>query len=523
MRSLRAFGGLFAILLAGAASTRCVSDDSGVNDAGGKDVSTGQDVTTNDSPIADVAPEANPCGTAPTTDFYVNATAGLDSNSGAGPLCAFKTIGAAITASADVTAHANATIHLAAGTYGTGETFPLVLDHGRSLVGAGASTTKIQGSSANYNTTNTGSPLDATTANHFVTLIAGDNLGGSNSLGPSTISNLTILPASTVTTPTANYIGLICYAGNGPNTPATPPLPNANLVVKGVTIGPNFDTGLLISSAPTLQTACNANITTSNFEAANAGILTGGCGTVNPSLAWASAQIGDGQVADANTFTGTAIGVFGAGCGSLQSIKTNKFVSGYRGIVLVSQAAQYFEILGNTFDGSTAPNMGMGINTNATATISALNDNVFTNIAESASADTAVGAATGYAIAMGASNIKQAKRNAIHDNDNGVWLGAVANSGVTFDFSADGVQVDRNQIYCNSKTLSGNGYDVILNYANGAAANFAGNQWNHGSPTTSVSTTTSANGTDVVTGNSGGATLTTSQPAMTTCANGHVP
>ena len=154
------------------------------------------------------------------------------------------------------------------------------------------------------------------------------------------------------------------------------------------------------------------------------------------------------------------------------SLNTNHFVSGYRGVVLITQAAQFIEILGNTFDGSTAPNMGMGVNTNSSAIISALNDNIFTNIAESAGADTAVGATTGYAVAMGASNIKQAKRNVIHDNDNGVWLGAVANGGVTFDFSADGVQVDRNQLYCNSKTLSGNGYDVILAYANGTAANF---------------------------------------------------
>ncbi len=62
----------------------------------------------------------------------------------------------------------------------------------------------------------------------------------------------------------------------------------------------------------------------------------------------------------------------------MQSVNVNHFTSGYRGVVLVTQPAQYIEILGNTFDGTAAPNMGMGINTNASAIINKLNDNTFT-------------------------------------------------------------------------------------------------------------------------------------------------
>ncbi|HEX7600223.1 MAG TPA: hypothetical protein VF316_01415, partial [Polyangiaceae bacterium] len=468
----------------------------------------------------------NPCPAAPTTTFYVNATTGNDSNTGAGPACAFKTITAALTASNDMT-HANATISVAAGTYGVNEVFPLVFNHGRSLVGAGASTTKIQGSSASFNTSNTNSMLDGLGADggvsthFFVTLLVGDILGGPNSLTATTVSGVTVLPASNVTVPTTNYLGMVCLAGNGPNTNLTPPLPAPNLIVKGVTVGPNFDYDVVLGSSPTQQTACNAAITTSTFAAANAGILTGACGAANPNLSWPSSQIGDGQVGDANTFTGTGIGVFIAGCGSMQSLSTNHFTSGFRGIVAVSQPAQYVEILGNTFDGTTAPFMGIGIQTNPVAVFSKLNDNTFANISESSAADTAVGETTGYALKLGGGHVLQAQRNTISNNDNGIYISGTM--AANFDFSADGNPVNRNQFYCNSKTLAGNGYDVVLACGAGNVANFTGNQWDHGGPTTSVSLSTSPNGTDIATGASSGANTTSFGALISTaCAAGRV-
>jgi hypothetical protein len=503
MRKIALMCALALMACGGDTSTNDAGPDTGTPDAvadtGGKDASN------------DVAPDGpDPCASAPTTTFYVDGTKGNDTNKGSGPNCAFRTISTALTASATAF---NATINVAAGTYTTGETFPLIVDKGRSLIGAGASTTKIQGSSPNYNTTNTGSPFDATNAQHYLTILAGDAMGGTNSLGATTVSGFTILPASSVTTPTANYIGLACIAGNAPNQGTQPPPPAANLVLKDLTVGPNFDTGVLLSSSPTQQIACNATVTASTFTTANAGILTGGCGAANPSQSWPSAVIGSGQTADANTFTGTAIGVFGAGCGSMQSINTNKFTSGFRGIVIVSQAAQYFEVLGNTFDGATSPNMGMGINTNGTATISKLNDNTFANISESNAADTAVGAPTGYAVAMGGGNILQARRNSIHDNDNGVYIGGTL--ATAFDFSSGGQSADANKFFCNSKGV-GNGYDLLLGFTTNTAANFGGNAWDHAPPSTSVSLTTSPNGTDIVTGTSGGVTTTGYGAAITT-------
>jgi len=514
--------GVFASFIAHCGSSTTTND-------AGTDASMVSDTGTDASSMdvsTDVAMEANPCASAPTLTYYVNTSTGDDTNSGAGPTCAFKTITAALTASAGAT-HDNATINVAAGTYGAGETFPLIVNHGRSLVGAGASTTSIQGSSSTYTTTGTGSFLD--TGTHFLTLLVGDVLGGSNSLGATTISGVTVLPATSITTPTTNYLGMVCLAGNAPNTGAVLPLPTPSLIMSGVTVGPNFDTGVTLAYETTPAAACNAVITGSTMTGSNTGLITGGCGgATNPSTSWSSAQVGDGTSANANTFAASVVDVLGSGCGSIQSINTNHFASGYRGIVLISNAGQYFEILGNTFTGSTvALPMGIGINTNAAAVISKLNGNTFSSISETAVADTAVGATTGYAIAFGGTSILQAHANVISDNDNGILLSAAPAN--TFDFSADGVTADANQIFCNSKPPSppvgiANGYDVVLSYTSGLAANanFAGNVWDDSVPTTSVSLTASTNGTDIVTGTSLGATTTGGSATGSSCTGGRV-
>ena len=490
-----------------AACTLACGTTSNTNDAGSDG---GADVVSVDAPVeaspGDSGNDAsNACATAPTTDFYVNAATGDDTNNGAAPSCAFKTLSAALTASAS---HASSTIHAAAGSYGAGETFPLVLDKGRSLVGAGASSTTIQGSSSAYNTSSTGSFLD--TGTHYVTLLAGD---GSTTV---TVSGFTFLPQSTVTTPTANYLGVVCIAGNAPNTGASPPLPAANLVLQGITVGPNFDTGVSISSSPSSSTGCNAAINASTFTGSNVGVATGVCGGSNPVNSWPSAQVGDGTTGNANTFTASGIDVFGEGCGSVQSYNDNKFESGYRGIVLVSTGSQYFEVLGNTFDGTAGPlPMGIGVNTNATAVLDKLNGNTFTNISESSAADTAVGATTGYAIAMGAGRIIQAHGNSINNNDNGIIF-AAGTTLSNFDFSSDGTSSNANQIYCNSKpsVSSAVGYDLVVQGT--PTLNFAGNVWDHATPSTGLSTTLSANGTDVV-GGFAGVTLTGSTATSQSC------
>jgi hypothetical protein len=279
-------------------------------------------------------------------------------------------------------------------------------------------------------------------------------------------------------------------------------------------------------------TACNALVVGNTFTGSNVGVETGQCGTTNPVNSWPSAQIGDGPPSDANTFSKSTIDVLGGGCGSLQSINQNQFVSGYRGIVLISQPAQYFEILNNKFFGmSPSFPMGIGVQTSAAAVISKLNANTFINISESPEADIAVGGAapdggpvvgtTGFALVV--SNVLQAQRNVIHDNDNGVSIGSAPSA--TFDFSADGTTGNANQIYCNSKpsAAGGAGFDLALKYTGGAALNFAGNVWDHGPPSTSAPVMTSPNGTDVVTGTSAGATLMGGTSiGSVSCTNGRV-
>ncbi|HUT04214.1 MAG TPA: DUF1565 domain-containing protein [bacterium] len=79
------------------------------------------------------------------TDFYVDAEAGSDSNSGTSADSAWLTITHALSS---VTGSSSdpATVHIAAGTYSAstnGETFPLEMRSCVSLVGAAADTTML--------------------------------------------------------------------------------------------------------------------------------------------------------------------------------------------------------------------------------------------------------------------------------------------------------------------------------------------------------------------------------------------
>ncbi len=525
------------VLAAGAGSVHCVGDSTVPVDPGSGDGSAdgapagmqdaGGSVDSGSSGDAQAT-----CPATATTDYYVDPVSGLDANVGSGGSCPLKTITAALAKSAKAY---NATIHLAAGTYAAGETFPLIVDKGRSVKGAGAATTTIQGSSTQYNTLNTGSFLDPIVGvdggapnPSFVTILAGDVPGGANNIGTTTISGVTVVPASTVTKPAvgSGYVGIACITGNGPNQSGTngvmPTVPAPNLVLSAVTVGPNYENDVVLGSEPTNTTACNAKIVASTFAAANIGVVSGSCGTANPSVSWPSSQIGDGTTANANTFTGTNIGLLGGGCGSSQSINGNHFVSGYRGMVMISKPGQYFEVLDNTFDGSTAPNMGVGLDIGSGTMIAKLNDNVFSNISQSAAADLSIGAAiTGYAIRLEAFDVAQARRNKIHDNDNGVLMTMTPQAD--FDFSGGlAAQSNQNVFYCNSDTHGGVGYDVILN--NGVAgktANFEGNIWDHNPAQSGAGG--AANATDAV--QIGAATLDVSNAypvAAPACAAGRV-
>lgn len=446
------------------------------------------------------------CTSAPSTDFYVNATTGEDDAGapwGGDPSCPFKTITAALSASEN---HFNSAIHLAAGKYGAGEMFPLIVDRGRSLLGAGAQATIIEGSSGAFEMQSTGSVLDGTPAN--ITVVAGDALGGPQQLTATQLSGLTLLPDATIKAPTGSYMGLVCTIGNGPagysSGPATFPPPN--LIVRGVTFGPNFDVGALLGSQPQEGTACNASFLASTFTGCNSGLSASTCGSGgDPRMSWPGARVGDGTDENANVFSGSRYDIFGNGCGAFLSVDDNRFTSGYVGIVLESPNDQYLEILHNTFDGTSGPlRMGIGLETGPDTVISALNDNTFTNIAESAAANASANGTTGFA--FNASILFQAQRNVIHDNDNGIWL---TGSPGSIDFSSDGNPANANTIYCNSKLpdAGANGYDVRLDYTSGAPLQLEGNIWDH-APPSSGTTVAAPNGTDLMIGPSAGVVAT---------------
>jgi parallel beta-helix repeat protein len=86
-------------------------------------------------------------GSQPSYDYYVNVTTGSDTNDGMTPATAFKTITHAV-----VTAGTDKTIKVAPGMYtlGNGETFPITMQAGQSLIGdiahkgKGSTTTEIK-------------------------------------------------------------------------------------------------------------------------------------------------------------------------------------------------------------------------------------------------------------------------------------------------------------------------------------------------------------------------------------------
>src|SRR5262249_19880671 len=146
------------------------------------------------------------------TAFYVTS---------AGGACTFTTITAAIAAAVQSSA-ATRTIHVAPGTYGTGETFPLDLRGGISLVGDGAHPTDtiIVGAAGLPHGVAGGS----VGINPIVTLAVGDVARESR------VENVRILSGGDA----HDAVGILCDRGTGGT--ASPP----NLIVDNVRIEPGY-------------------------------------------------------------------------------------------------------------------------------------------------------------------------------------------------------------------------------------------------------------------------------------------
>ncbi len=481
--------------------------------------SMGCDTSTGDC----VACTALPANSA---DFYVDATS-FAAGTGTGS-CPFQTITAALTA-ANASTAANKTIHVAAGTYDAalGETFPLVLRKGISLAGAGAATTTIKGTGA-LDHSAAGGTLNG--ASYNVTILTGDTTG------TSTISGLTL--TSTLMTPMGGYLGVFCDQGNAANTTSAPPpspLPTPTTVLSSVTIGPNYDYGIIGGTTTTPALAgCNIKVVGSTITGNNNGMWVVGCGAGTGKISVAAA-LGDGTATGGNSFVsnkngaGGGVGVVGWDCVSPLTFDNNVFDGDDNGINVTNHSGpaggdatlpqpDVYEVRNNSFKNLT----GVGLQADRGVLIDQLLGNTFTNISTGAG-----GATNAVALRFTTTNsqVTKARNNSFIGNDVGVEADVnpfVATTRPNFDWGT-AADPGNNVFACNSSAHTGGmGSDFFFAVATGSTVTIPlqGNKWDHVPPMTSA---TAADGLDLLNLNAvpvdvGGAVL-----AGVTCPTGHIP
>jgi hypothetical protein len=428
------------------------------------------------------APEGTPAGTccpAPTgATLFVDPSHVSAANGSAD--CPFASITAAARAAAPGT-----TLQVAAGVYSaaSGEQFPIDLRHGLSLVGAGASSTFVDGVAV-YDTRPDGGFLASflPPAPWRAQLLIGDDVRASR------VSGVTLRNSDLQTQQLA--VAVICAHGNTPRTGAVPP---ANTVLDHVVITGAFEAG--IAATNTDATACNLLVTASQVSDAYLGLWTAGHvdNLVLPPLA---IQVGDGTTSGAVEFAfihGTVpcnvpgdmghpftLACGGGGAGVALSTNTrqalvlgNHFHNSDTAVsTTMSELMPTIVLDGNEVEASTH---GMVFRYNSIGM--QVRDNTFHDCG------VAIDVFDGAAIV--------ARGNTIVGNNTGVYIsGAPIGVARPIDFGTD-ADWGRNTLACNSRRdlMGSMGYDFALDGgAFSGGMPLAGNTWDHVPPTMSTST-----------------------------------
>jgi hypothetical protein len=459
--------------------------------------------------------------TAPATkvDLYVDATSFAGGTGTAA--CPFKTVTAAL-AFADATTK---TLHVAPGTYDAalGETYPFTLRNGLSLIGAGAATTKLIGQGV-VNHSAAGGQFNDAALN--VTILAGD------ATGTTTIQGFTLSP--TVTVPTASYLGVFCDRGNAADTKMIPPpatLPTPTTVLSGLTIGPNYDYGVIVSTTSVpASNGCNLKMVGSTNTGNNNGVWALGCGRSAAAAVSVSAQIGDNTAAGSNTFVNLkGTGVIVWDCVSPIGIDQNVFDGGPAGMVMTNHSGpaggdatlsqpNILDVRNNTFKNQTA----LGFQADRGATVDPFSGNNFTNIS---SGPTGASSALAMHLTINA-QVPKARNNSFIGNDNALQIdGSAFVAPRTMMDWGNAADPGNNVFACNSSQIVGaKGFDLFANFATGTTAtlSFRSNKWDHVPPTTVATLAASANGQDFVNIPAATFDFTGAAAANVTCPAGHV-
>jgi len=438
------------------------------------------------------------CGATPPaglrTDFYVDSKLAPDSPVNGEQRCPFPSITAAVAA-ASLSSAVSKTVHVAAGTYDSPrERFPIELRNGISLVGEGAAVTNVVGAGL-YDHGPAGGTVGQV---WWVSLLIGDPAS------TQTLSGISLSPG----TLGSMQWGIYCDQGNA-YRPTGPAATTPNLIVDQVATQ-GFDRSIVIGTSDRpAPSGCAAKLTRSTVASVGVGLFVAGAGFTdlggsnNPNQA--SVEVGDGTDAGANTFAGNrnpgttgtganhkATGVLVFDGSTPVSFRHNVFSDNDLGMQLVNFGpAIVADIDGNTFSGMTGGAVQLGGNYH----LRSLSNNFFgNNNATASTSQTTCGTLTlsaavcvrGYGTIPPGPQIERARNNVFSGNDVGLYVeGTPFSVGKTrlFDFGTN-ADPGGNLFVCNSTERASPGYDVWFNTGSSSAVvPFAGNGWDHATPT----------------------------------------
>lgn len=445
-------------------------------------------------------------------DFYVNHAAGT------GACSTFPTIVAAVEA-AQASSASLRTIHLANGTYSvdTGESFPIELRGGISVVGAGPGESVVTG---------TGSVDVSLPVNEFGSLTLAESLAATflvgDTVATTTISNLSI---EAVPGNNAGLEGIVCDRGNAASPPPAP-----NTIVDGVTIA-GFEAGIRVtwSNGPGVLSGCNAVVRSSTLRDGAFGVVADGrLGSGGSPTQWVSVQLG-GSATDGNTLlnfdysndqivhNGSGLAIADAVTGSV--VRGNTFAAevGAIGAFGVWAMQTTYDAIGlDIEDNIFGPLASGGLSLGGNVAVARLVGNTFQGITmEGLNPNCCDWDGAGVAVGAwgvdGTPFIAYARNNAFIGNDIGVIFRSnesplPADPSTLSDFGTAS-SPGGNSFHCNSTppgdTANLRGADVIVDIELMQPPNvvlpFVGNVWDQVPPTTVITGSRwgFANGTDV--------------------------
>jgi hypothetical protein len=462
-----------------------------------------------------------PCPPSPVpearSDLYVKA--GFSGGNG-DPGCPLGTVTAGLAA-ATATSATSPTVHVGAGSYSAGESFPLVIRNGISLVGDGLSSTFIKGSG---NWVGDSYPFNQM-ASYSVTIVIGsDSRPSPSPTVTNRLKGVTVQPGG-ITMPTSYYYGVMCDRGNavGGTVAMTPA---ANVIVDSCQVGPNFDTAVVVTDSQTpAVTGCNLQLLNSLVTGGFAGVFSAGC------PAPVNVQLGDGTSANANLFSNLR----------------NDLLDG--DALSTWDCSYHIEVLNNTFRDSDG---GMQFTMSATyPAVINIRDNVFTALSSYGvvaagpahitdflhNRFTGIGGAAGFPVPFhhcalclgGRAGVEQGLLNQFIGNEVGV---EIIGNGVTqtvaqyrkIDFGHTG-ELGNNIFSCNSNSSGNPGHDFWVHDLTSPSTDWIwlqGNMWDHAEPTTDAS-----DGSDLPTPSPTPAPpvleLGNEQPPAAACTSGKMP